>query len=158
MLIQSNASGTKMFRVVAYDAANVLLASASVFVDVIAPDATATPTVTPTPGGGTSVRLVAQKWYEIQNAAKRDAACLYIVSGAANCEKVVSYQTESLAVKSYLTVGWRCICATLAWAGASRPSDVLIVCDSEIVIGECWLRTFKEMSDMAGGIACEVRG
>jgi hypothetical protein len=146
-----------MFRAVAYDSGNVLLTSASVFVDVLAADATATPTVTPTPGGGTSVRMVAQKWYEIRNAGK-DAVCIYIVSGAANCEKRVAWQGQELAVKSYLTAGWRCICATLAWAGASRPSDVLIVCDSDLLIGECWLRTFREVSDMDGGIACEVRG
>jgi hypothetical protein len=163
VLMNSTASGAKMFQAAAY-IGGVIVKTDTVWVEVIAAGATATPTTgpLPTPGGG--VRLVAGKWYSVSNAAKKEELCLYVVSGGGHVWKHLELpeREPSLNVVQYVAYkdvpGWFCVGATTTW-GKSVPVPVVwFVCDSEIVISECWLRTFAEMSSMSGGIACEVRG
>jgi len=165
-LMQSNASGTKMFRVVAYDSANTLLASASVFVDVVTSNPTATPTRTPTPVPGSGQTLKAGTWYEISNPVS-EMICLKVESsGALRGDKRLYWQDQEFYAATEFTSGpgWRCFCGTFYWDGWQRKATrMLFVLDAEVTVSDCRLCTWIQFADIASGrgvagATCEIRG
>jgi hypothetical protein len=164
-LMQSNASGTKMFRVVAYDGANNLLASASVFVDVVTSNPTATFTRTPTPVPGSGQTLKAGTWYEVSNPVS-EMICLKVESGGVlRGDKRLYWSDQEFWtwIEFRPGPGWRCFCGTFYWGGQRKATRLLFIFEAEVTVSDCRLCTWIQWADIASGrgvagATCEIRG
>lgn len=165
-LMQTAASGVKMFRVLAYDAANNLIATAFVFVDVVTSNPTATPTVRPTLVPGSGQTLKAATWYEVRNPVS-EMICLKVESsGELRGDKRLYWQDQEFWTWIEFTSGpgWRCFCGTFYWDGFQRKAtQMLFIFDADALISDCRLCTWIQFSDLASGrgvsgVSCEVRG
>jgi len=164
-LMQSNASGTKMFRVVAYDSASVLLASASVFVDVVTSNPTVTPTKTPTPVPGSGKVLKAGTWYSVDNPAS-EMICLKVESGGElKGDKRLYWSDQEFWtwIEFRPGPGGRCFCGTFYWGGQRKATMLLFIFDAEVTVSDCRLCTWIQWADIASGrgvagATCEIRG
>ena len=162
VLINSTASGSKMFQAVAY-VNDVIVKTDSVWVEVI----TGTPSPVPTPTGSPapSSLLKAGIWHYVVNP-NSEIVCLNVETfGPSGCSKHLQWQGVELQVAFDIKAGrfWLCMPATL-WSGAQRRAPVVwFVCGADILISDCRLCTWVEYGQIAAGqgaygARCEVKG
>lgn len=164
VLMNSTASGAKMFQAVAY-VGGTIVKTDTVWVEVIAAGATATPTIGPTATPGGTQALKAGTWYEVRNPVS-EMICLKVESGGAlRGDKRLYWQDQEFWtwIEFRPGPGWRCFCGTFYWGGQRKATLLLFIFGADVTISDCRLCTWIQFADLASGrgvsgATCEVRG